>query len=206
MKIDCVDAGKRYRREWVLRNINTQLSAPGAYAVTGPNGVGKSTFLKLLSAYLTPSKGKVQFSSQDQPIAIAEVYRHLSLAAPYVDLIEEYSLEEALHFHQQFKSFSEGLNTSRMIKEVLGFEKHRSKPIRHFSSGMKQRLKLALAICSDTPLLLLDEPTTNLDRQGAEWYRSLIDQFAGQRLVVVASNVEEDLAFCTNQIDIRLFK
>jgi ABC-2 type transport system ATP-binding protein len=78
--------------------------------------------------------------------------------------------------------------------------------VRNFSSGMKQRLKLVLAICSQAPLLLLDEPTTNLDAQGTAWYADLISQFGGQRSIVVASNVEADYAFCEGKVDIRDYK
>jgi ABC-type multidrug transport system ATPase subunit len=206
MKIEFSEVAKRYRREWVLRNIDLQLSAPGTYAVTGPNGVGKSTFLRLLSGYLTPSKGKIKFTAQGKTITSSEVYKHLALAAPYVDVIEEYTLEEALRFHQQFKTFAEGLTPQVVMEDILGLEKHKNKPIRHFSSGMKQRLKLALAVCSQTPVLLLDEPTTNLDRQGANWYHNLLEKFSAQRLVVVASNVDEDMAFCTHRINILDYK
>lgn len=206
MKIELADVAKRYRHEWVLRNINLQLSAPGSYAVVGPNGAGKSTFLKIISGYLTPSKGKIRFFNGENTVSPTDIYRQLAIAAPYIDLIEEYTLEEALNFHQKFKVFAGGLTTQSMMSEVLGLQKHRHKPVRHFSSGMKQRLKLALAICSDAPLLLLDEPTTNLDRQGAAWYRQLVEQYLQDRLVVIASNVDEDMSFCSKKIDILSFK
>ena len=205
MKIELEQAGKRYRTEWVLRGIDLCLLPGRRYAVTGPNGSGKSTLLRLLSGHLTPSRGAVRFSYEGRAVPVSEVYRHLAYAAPYIELIEEFTLQEALQFHRRFQPYLPGLSDEAML-DLLAFPRARHKPVRHFSSGMKQRLKLALALGSDTSLLLLDEPTTNLDRQGVEWYRALVDRFAGERLVVVASNVEVDYEFCEEGVDILGFK
>ncbi len=205
MQIKLTDIAKRYRYEWVLRGVNLELKTGINYAITGPNGIGKSTLIKILSGHLTPSKGKINFSLHEKMLPGDQIYHHLSYAAPYIDLIEEFTLTEALHFHQQFKPFL-GNQHLKSIIDLLGFKKAQDKPIRYFSSGMKQRLKLALAICSDTQLLLLDEPTATLDRQGVEWYQNLIREFAGNRLVIVASNVEEDFFFCEERVSILDFK
>lgn len=205
MKIELKDVAKRYRREWVLRQVNLSFEWTKSYAITGPNGSGKSTLLRILSGHLTPTKGKVIFSKTEQLLSTEQVYQYLSYAAPYIDLIEEFTLIEALQFHQEFKNFIDNRHPQDIIT-LLGFEKAKDKPIRYFSSGMKQRLKLALAICSEAPLLLLDEPTATLDRQGVNWYQHLIREFAGNRLVIVASNVEEDFFFCEERINILDFK
>ncbi len=205
MRIETKDLAKRYRREWILRRVDLSLRQGNAYAVTGPNGTGKSTLLRLLSGHLSPSKGTVRFFEGDKEIAPGELYTRLSFAAPYVELIEELTLAEALRFHQRFQPFAQAMQPGD-IMELLALPRAASKQIRYFSSGMKQRLKLAMALCSDTSLVLLDEPTTNLDRQGMEWYLSLIDQFAAGRLLIVASNVEEDFQFCRHRIDIGTYK
>lgn len=205
MRINLQKISKRYRLEWVLRDVTLMFDAAQHYAITGPNGSGKSTLLKILSGHLTPTKGKIDFFLENKKFPSNEVYQHLSYAAPYIDLIEEFNLLEALQFHQHFKPFIKNQQPADII-QILGFERAKNKPIRHFSSGMKQRLKLALAICSDTILLLLDEPTTTLDRQGIEWYQNLIRQFADNRLVIVASNVEEDFFFCKERVNILDFK
>lgn len=206
MKIELSKVGKRYRREWVLREVDLTLEGTGRYAVTGPNGSGKSTLLRILSGHLSPTKGQTLFSNQNAPLSPNEAWKYLSYAAPYIELIEEFTLLEALQFHHRFRKFAAGLQPRDLVG-VLGFpDSAANKPIRFFSSGMKQRLKLVLAICTETPLLLLDEPTSNLDRQGTAWYLGLVEQFAGDRLVVVASNVEEDYAFCTEYVDILQYK
>jgi ABC-2 type transport system ATP-binding protein len=205
MKIELKGVGKRFRQEWVLRELSGSFEQPGRYAVTGPNGSGKSTLLRLLSGHLTPSKGQVSFFENEQKLNPEQVYAHISYAAPYIELIEEFTLAEALDFHRKFRPFLPGLGTKEIIAR-LGFQKSATKEIRHFSSGMKQRLKLLLAICSASSVLLLDEPGTNLDRQGMDWYHGLIADFAGDRLLIVASNVPEDYAFCKAYLDVREWK
>lgn len=205
MHIVLENIGKRYRFEWIFRHLDFSFKSGGRYAILGPNGSGKSTLMKVLSGHLSPSRGQIQFLDGEEKIDPDELYRSVSYAAPYIELIEEFSLREAIRFHQSFKPFLQNLQVDDLI-EILGFEKSVDKEIRFFSSGMKQRLKLVLAICSDSELLLLDEPTTNLDVQGAEWYRSLVDRFLGDRTVIVASNVEADYAFCEEVIRVLDYK
>ena len=205
MDIKLKQLGKRYKFEWIFRGIDYEFEANKAYAVLGPNGSGKSTLLKVLSGYSTPSNGKVEFLENDKPMDKDKTYLQLSYAAPYIELIEEYTLSEMLDFHLRFKQFQNNLTTNQLI-DRLNFSKSKHKEIKFFSSGMKQRLKLVLAICSQTDLLLLDEPTTNLDAQGVDWYQELINDFASNRLIIVASNVEHDYFFCNQQLNIIDYK
>ena len=205
MIIQLQNIGKRYRLEWIFRGIHNSFQAGERWAILGPNGSGKSTLLKVLSGHLTPSKGNITF--EDQGITIKEdaVYKKISYAAPYIELIEEFTLEEMLRFHAKLKPFLPGF-TPASIYELLALPRSRQKEIRFFSSGMKQRLKLALAVCSDTPVLLLDEPATNLDVQGVEWYKNLISEYAAERLVIIASNDPHDAEFCGKHLNILEFK
>lgn len=205
MRIEAKNLGKRYRNDWVIHQADLSLLPGHAYAVTGPNGSGKSTLLRMLSGHLSPSRGTIQFFDEGKAIPTGEVFTHLSFAAPYMELIEEFTLAEALHFHQRFRPFLQEMN-SQDVMDLLAFPKAANKQIRNFSSGMKQRLKLALAFCSKSSIILLDEPGTNLDRQGIEWYLQLAERFLSNRLVVVASNVAEDFSFCPHHLDIASFK
>ena len=177
MTIELKNAGKRYRLDWIFRGVDYAFNAGERYAVLGPNGSGKSTLLKVLSGHLTPSKGKVLFQKSGRDVEPDAVYRHISYAAPYIELIEEFTLEEALTFHAGLKPLLPGFTPARLY-ELLALPRSRSKEIRFFSSGMKQRVKLALAVCTAAPVLLLDEPATNLDVQGVEWYKNLIAAFS----------------------------
>jgi ABC-type multidrug transport system ATPase subunit len=205
MIIRLQNTGKRYRLEWIFRGIDYDLEGPGRYAVLGPNGSGKSTLLKVLSGHLSPSKGRISFEQDGKLLEPDVVYRSVSYAAPYIELIEEFTLEEALKVHAGLKPMLPGMTPARLY-EILALPKARSKEIRFFSSGMKQRVKLALAICCNTPILLLDEPATNLDVQGVEWYKNLIGEYAADRLVVIASNDPHDADFCPVHLNILEFK
>lgn len=205
MDIKLKQLGKRYKFEWIFRNLDFDFQNGNAYAILGANGSGKSTLLKVLSGHASHSKGTIDFYNQNEKIAIDKVYHQLSFAAPYIELIEELTLIEVLQFHQKFKAFQNNLTVNDLI-DILNFSKSKHKEVRFFSSGMKQRLKLVLAICSDTNYLLLDEPTTNLDNQGVVWYQELIDRFAKNRLTIVASNIEHDYEFCSETLNIMDFK
>jgi ABC-type multidrug transport system ATPase subunit len=205
MDIKLKQLSKRYKFEWIFRGLDYHFEAGETYAVLGPNGSGKSTLLKVLSGYSTPSKGDIDFLTDRKILPNDKVYHQISYAAPYIELIEEFTLTEMLDFHRRFKTFQEDLATEELI-EILNLLKSKHKEIKYFSSGMKQRLKLVLAICSNTDYLLLDEPTTNLDDEGVQWYQGLIKRFVKNRLVIVASNVKHDYHFCTNQLNILDYK
>jgi ABC-type multidrug transport system ATPase subunit len=196
-------AGKRYRREWVFRSLTHRFSAGTRYAVEGPNGSGKSTLMQVLSGFMSPTEGEARFLLGGRPLPPADMWRYVSIAAPYAELLEELTLGESIEWHRRFKPFLPGMDESA-VWSLLGFaESARTKYLRQLSSGTKQRLKLALAVCSDTPLLLLDEPTITLDAQGVEWFHALLHRYVSpQRLVVIASNVPEDFVGCTDRIRI----
>ena len=205
MTIQFQNIGKRYRLEWIFRGLSGAFQAGERWAILGPNGSGKSTLLKVFSGHLTPSKGEIFYEHQGNKVKEELMYKSISYAAPYIELIEEFTLEEALRFHAKLKPLLPGFTPAR-IYDLLALPRSRQKEIRFFSSGMKQRLKLALAICSDTPVLLLDEPATNLDVQGVEWYKNLIAEYAADRLVVIASNDPHDAAFCGKHLGILEYK
>ena len=205
MTIQFQNIGKRYRLEWIFRGLSGAFQPGERWAILGPNGSGKSTLLKVFSGHLTPSKGEIFYEHQGNKVKEELMYKSISYAAPYIELIEEFTLEEALRFHAKLKPLLPGFTPAR-IYDLLALPRSRQKEIRFFSSGMKQRLKLALAICSDTPVLLLDEPATNLDVQGVEWYKNLISEYAADRLVVIASNDPHDAAFCGKHLGILEYK
>ncbi len=206
IKIDLNNIGKRFRYEWIFKGVNQSLENGYSYAILGPNGSGKSTLMKVLSGHLTPSDGAIVFNLLDKKLDTDSIYKYVAYAAPYIELIEEMTLAEIIDFHATFKPLSKNLKNRDLIA-ILGFEKSIDKEIRFFSSGMKQRLKLVLSICADTPILLLDEPTTNLDAQGVEWYQDLIKTYSNKnRLTIVASNIEHDYYFCEKTMNILDYK
>jgi ABC-type multidrug transport system ATPase subunit len=205
MNITLQNVGRRFNRDWIFRGVNYSFNSGSVYAILGPNGSGKSTLLQVLNGSLAPSAGKINYFLEDKPVEIEKVYRHLSLAAPYLELIEEFSLAEMIDFHFKFNAFKKGIEKEGLI-ELLALPGSKNKLIKYFSSGMKQRLKLALAFCADTPMLMLDEPTSNLDTQGVDWYIRLVQQFAENRLTIICSNQEHEYNFCDAMLNIADYK
>ncbi len=206
IQIDLQDIGKRFRKEWIFRHINFRFESGQHYAILGPNGSGKSTLLKILSGSLSPSAGQVSYQINQQSFTQETIFRQLSWAAPYIELIEEYSLQEILNFQQHFVPFRDQLTIPAIIDlvQLPGGRVHQQ--IRFYSSGMKQRVKLALTLLADTPIVLLDEPTTNLDEQAIQWYKELVARFGTNRLILVASNQPEEYDFCGEVFEVKAFK
>jgi ABC-type multidrug transport system ATPase subunit len=205
MQIVLQNAGKRFNRDWIFRKLSFTFNGGMAYAVTGPNGSGKSTLLQVIAGAVNPTEGTVAYASNGSTIKPENVYRHLAVAAPYLELIEEMTAEEFLSFHQTFKPFIQQYSINDIISEV-GLQHAAARQIRYYSSGMKQRIKLAQAIFSDVPVVLLDEPCTNLDAAGYELYRHLVSQYCNGRLVIVSSNDINEYSFCTEKLSILDYK
>jgi ABC-type multidrug transport system ATPase subunit len=200
VKIELKQAGKKYLREWIFRNASLSIHPSEKVVILGPNGSGKSTLLQLFSGSLLPTEGKVTHSDEGQAIEPESVFRKLTYAAPYLELIEEFTLEELINFHFSFKSPLYRMKY-REILDHSGLASSEKKVFRYFSSGMKQRVKLALAIFSDVDLLLLDEPCSNLDSAAIQWYQNLVSVHAGGRTIIVCSNNQaEEYSFCDRRI------
>ena len=198
-------ASKRFHREWIFKNLDLELSAGDALAITGSNGSGKSTLLKCLSGAIPLTQGSIEYRLGTTLLPEESWFRSLAIATPYLELPEEFTLNEALSFHFQFKKPLNQLSTQEILA-ILGLEKHQSKSISQFSSGMKQRVKLAIAIFSEVPLLFLDEPTTNLDKQGVSWYLELVQQYTQDRILVICSNEPREYEFCEKKLSLEEFK
>jgi len=206
MKISLEHISKRFLKYWIFKDVNVTFSAPGAYALLGPNGCGKSTLLRIIAGMQSPSLGKVHyFDSKEQPVAPGDWFNQISFSAPGMELVEELTLSEFFAFHFSFKRPLASLSIDQIIT-LTGLDKSKDKSIGDYSSGMKQRVKLAQAIFSDTPVLLLDEPCTNLDAQGVDQYRDWIDTYTKNRLILVASNDVREYYFCREQIVIEDYK
>ena len=198
--------GKKFNTEWIFRAVSLELGPGETCAILGRNGSGKSTLLQIIAGSIHPTTGTVRYELSGNVVPDQLVFRHLALVAPYLEIIEDFTLDEMLKFHFAFKSLLPGMNISR-IKEILDLKTRKHKTIKQFSSGMKQRVKLALAFFSDVPLLLLDEPVMNLDKPGIEWYMQLIREYSSNRTVVICSNQQaQESAFAAKVLSIENFK
>ena len=201
MEIRMINAGKRFNRDWIFKNLDASFSDQESYAITGHNGAGKSTLLQCIAGSTLLSEGDIIFNIDGNTIANEEVFSHVSICAPYLEVIEEMTALEFFHYHQQFKSLQYHTTITDII-EKIGLSKHAHKQIRYFSSGMKQRIKLAQAFFSKTPVLLLDEPCTNLDQQGIALYKDLLNKESKNRIVIISSNDPTEIEGCTQLIQL----
>jgi ABC-type multidrug transport system ATPase subunit len=178
--------GKKFRGRWIFRNLDFEIAQGDKIAVTGSNGSGKSTFIQLISGYSIPSEGTMNWLNGQQQVPAELVYRQLSFAAPYMDLVEEFTLEENIRFYVKRKPLKDGLTPDELIDRAM-LQNARMLPVRSFSSGMKQRLKLALAVYT--------------------WYRSMVSEIGTGRTVVICSNqVREETWFCDRTLNIEDYK
>lgn len=187
MLITLTNIGKRFLKEWVFKGLNFQFHPGNHYAITGKNGSGKSTLLLLVAGFHTPTYGQIQWQLGGMQVEPESLVSYISLSSPYLELIEDFTLVELLKFHQQFKPFLPGHDLAGLI-DLCGLNRSKNKPLKHFSSGMRQRVKLLLAIMSHTQVVLLDEPCSNLDREAIAWYRQLKQNYGKGRLFIISSN------------------
>lgn len=227
MNIQLNNAGKRFNRDWIFRRLNYTFRQGSSYAITGPNGSGKSTLLQTIAGAIAPSEGTVgylymtqetrdkvqdsscreqlELTSHHSPLTSENIYNYIAIVAPYLEVIEEMTASEFLHFHKSFKPILSTISITQIL-EIVGLKIAAHKQIRYFSSGMKQRIKLAQAIFSDVPVLLLDEPCTNLDSHGYDLYHQLINDYCKNKLIIVSSNDVNEYDFCAEKLSILDYK
>lgn len=206
MQISLNNIGKKFNREWIFKNLSFEFTTKDYYVILGSNGSGKSTLLKILSGFSSPTKGEIIFSINNKKITPDNIYKEVAYTSPYIDIFEEYNLKETFNFYTKFKSLKDNLTYQDFVS-IIGLEEAQKKPLSQFSSGMKQRVKLGLAVLSNCPILLLDEPTSNLDKNAIEWYQNLVKNNIENKIVFVASNAQKaEYFFCNKSITIEEYK
>lgn len=201
MEIRLNNIAKHFGREVVFQNVDLTLASGSRTAILGANGSGKSTLLQVIAGAIIPTHGTIEHRLGAKPIPQEEVYRQVAIASPYLGLYEDLSLRQTIDFHARFKPLRAVLGVHEVAR-IAYLDNALEKPVLHFSSGMKQRLKLALAILSDTPLLLLDEPASNLDADAVAWYRALLSEHLADRTLLVASNSQAaEHELCTSVME-----
>lgn len=202
--IEANHIGKKYGSNRLFKGFHKTFTYPNNYAITGINGSGKSTFLLILNKFITPTEGNVSWSINGKNID--ETKDYFAFASPAMELFDQLSLGEILEHH---KAFCPKFNHKDALIELekMGLKKFMNKPVSSFSSGMKQRVKLVLAFFNDTEVLFLDEPCSNLDKNGLEQYTDLLLRNKGKRLILVATNqLSTEFPLDGEIIDLDLFK
>lgn len=205
-QLELVDLGKRYGRRWLFRRVNKTVSIGEAIAITGANGSGKSTLLRTIAGYGRPTEGRVEWSDEGRNLERDDVYRRVSLAAPYIELIESFTLREMLTFHFRLHALDRAIADRPLdVAKLTWLDDQLDRPLRQFSSGMMQRLRLGMAFAADCPLLLLDEPCSNLDRAGRDWYARELARVTRNRLIFIASNDPEEYGSAGSELSLADF-
>ncbi len=201
MKIALANLSKRYLYDWIIRDLDYVFESNSITGINGINGSGKSTLIKLLSGYLSPSLGNIFYTLEGKDIDRSDIFYYLSMTAPYTDLIQEYNAEEMFLFHTKFKKMRKEFDAREFLEKVnlIG---NKGKQIQFYSSGMKQRLQLAMALFTDSKLLFLDEPTSYLDNANKEWFYDLLKEELSNRTIIIASNDKDDFRYCTDVISL----
>lgn len=193
--------GKRFGRNWIIRDFTGSFASGEQIGIKGRNGSGKSTLLRMLCGQLTPSRGALNFQLDGQEVKTADFYQYVSWTGPYLEIVEELSIADFLRFHFGMKPLRAGLQLED-VPALLELEQVRNRKLSDCSSGMRQRVLLGSALYADTPLLLLDEPTVTLDEDAIAWFHGQLANQGAGRLVFVASNDADDLAGCGRVISL----
>ncbi|MEZ4911479.1 MAG: ABC transporter ATP-binding protein [Saprospiraceae bacterium] len=188
------DVSKRYGYIWGVKNVSFSAHTGTILGISGRNGSGKSTIIKLISGLHSPTSGIITIKVDEKVISTQHYYKYFGLCTPYVDLIQEFTLREQFDFHNCFKSLKV---TFKEFDDIIQIGKiQHDKKISEYSSGMKQRIMLALTLLSDVPIVLLDEPTSYLDLQAKSWFKLLLNQSMNEKIIIIASNDTFDLELC----------
>ncbi len=192
---------KNFQQHWVIRDWSQIFTMGHTYAIIGENGSGKTTLLEMIAGFVVPTKGNIRYNHQNVNISVDSIYQFIAYCSPTMQLIEEMTAIEFLHFHHIFKPFTTSLTPNTILKKIQ-LDRFPHKKISQFSSGMKQRLKLAQAIFSSAPILIMDEPCTNLDEQNIHLYHSWIKEYTAHKIIIIASNNPIEYNFCNHILSI----
>ncbi len=213
IELSCENLEKRFSNKLIFKNLSFRLTNSSSLVITGRNGTGKSTLIKVISNLIRESNGKKWISINDKVIDTDQHYLNIGLIAPYINLYDELTGFENLEFFNKLKfnrnNNGEEENTHDKLKYLLdkvNLYKRRNDLLKNYSSGMKQRLKLAFAILNDPLILLMDEPRTNLDEEGINVVYDIAEKQKEKGILIIATNENEDTKLCTESINIENYK
>lgn len=196
MNIKFENVSKKFGAKKVIKNFSKSFKRK-KYAIVGDNGSGKSTLLQLISNLMTPSDGKIIYYLDDIEIDKELFIKNIIFSAPYQKLVEELTVKEFLIFHYKFRDY---IKNPLTILSEFGLENFKNTQIKNLSSGSEQKLKLLISFNTKADFILLDEPTTNLDRKGITIYTKTIKKYSKDRGIIIATNREKDIVFDETEV------
>ena len=197
---------KNFGRRVIFKNLSFQFDKNGVYGISGPNGSGKSTLIKIIAGINSPTSGKISHKNDQKEIIPEKLHNYLGFVSPYLVLYEEFSAWENLEQFAKIRdvNFNKG-KIELLLNDFLLYDR-KDDLVKTYSSGMKQRMKFIFALMHSPKLILLDEPTSNLDDEGKNTVYKIIKREAEENIVIVASNEKSDLALCGETIILEKFK
>ena len=188
----------RFGKQLLFKGVTHTVVAGKPVAITGFNGAGKSTLMQIISSVVLPTKGEIEyFSAGENPLTTEEFHNLLGFSSPIITPYDALSGRENIDF-----ALKENIPFPTELIEHFKLTAHIDKDMKKYSSGMKQRLKLIIAMMNDPKFLLLDEPSTNLDEDGKLRLYEIIEEMKSGRVILIATNEPQEVALCSEVIEV----
>ena len=201
IRIDATNLKKVFNRRVVFQHISFSLQNGQTLLIIGRNGSGKSTLVKIVSGVLTPSEGSVSLRSHSRDLSHTRI-GFIGLVSPYLQMYDEFSARENLRFALAIRGLQRDPSTTDMLLDRVRLADRADDPVRTYSSGMKQRLKYAFALVHHPQVLILDEPTANLDADGIDIVQEIMREHQQSGILIVATNDLRDIDHYDSQVDL----
>ena len=204
--LEAKEITKTFGRRLIFEQISFSYEGKGVFGISGPNGSGKSTLVKIISGLLSPSKGKIIHKNQEKEIIPERLHNHIGFVSPYLVLYEEFSAWENLNYFARIRGVQfEKERVEKLLDHFLLLNR-KDDMVKTYSSGMKQRMKFIFALMHNPDLLILDEPTSNLDEEGKNSVYNIVREEGKKNIVIIASNEKTDLNLCGDVIHLVEYK
>jgi heme exporter protein A len=197
---------KLFNRRKIFSGVNFSLHESQSLAIVGRNGSGKSTLLKILAGVLSATKGETSLKIHGDRIKPEDVFQYIGMVAPYLQMYDEFSAFENLQIVRNIRGLDVAPQRLTGLLERVNLAHRRHDIVRTFSSGMKQRLKFAFALLHQPPVLLLDEPSSNLDAEGIASVHGIVEEQKTKGIIIIATNDAEEMKLCDHHIDLNAQK
>ena len=204
--LQAINLSKNFGRRLIFKDINFRVECSGIMGISGPNGSGKSTLVKIIAGISSPSGGKIIHNNDGNEILSENLHNYIGFVSPYLVLYEEFSAWENLNYFAEIRDVK--FNKEKieyLLNQFLLFDR-KNDMVKTYSSGMKQRLKFIFALMHSPKLIILDEPTSNLDQEGKESVYNIITEEGKSSIVIIASNEASDLSLCSTELKLENFK
>jgi heme exporter protein A len=204
--VEAIGLNKVFGRRLIFNNINFQFENNGIFGISGPNGSGKSTLIKIIAGITSPSSGKIIHNNNKSPVIPEKLHNHIGFVSPYLVLYDEFSAWENMNYFADIRNVSFDSEKVTFLLDRFLLLNRKDDLVKTYSSGMKQRLKFIFALMHSPSLLLLDEPTSNLDVEGKDKVYAILKKESESSIIIIASNEQSDLELCSSLIQLEKFK